>query len=153
MPGAKIDLADFLSQQHLCESLTLKEVQTLLDFTDLEHFTSGDVIADIGTTGEALFFVIGGEVALVQEQEGGEVEIGRLHEGELAGNMSFFDHKPRSARLRATARDTRLLRLTRTRYNRLRVEHPFVAVNLLEHAIISLDHLFRRISTPPDPAD
>jgi hypothetical protein len=32
-------------------------------------------------------------------------------------------------------------------YNRLRVEHPYIAVNILEHAIVSLDHLFRRLSS------
>jgi hypothetical protein len=32
-------------------------------------------------------------------------------------------------------------------YKRLRVEHPYIAVNMLEHALISLDHLFRRISS------
>jgi hypothetical protein len=31
-------------------------------------------------------------------------------------------------------------------YKRLRVEHPYIAVNLLEHAIVSLDHLFRQVS-------
>jgi hypothetical protein len=31
-------------------------------------------------------------------------------------------------------------------YLRLRVEHPYIAVNLLEHAIVSLDHLLRRVS-------
>ena len=60
--------------------------------------------------------------------------------------MSFFDREPRSVRLLAKSADTRLLRLTRTMYTRLRVEHPFIAVNLLEHAIINLDHLFRRVS-------
>ena len=48
--------------------------------------------------------------------------------------------------MRATSADTQLLELTRTMYNRLRVEHPYIAVNLLEHAIISLDHLFRRVT-------
>jgi hypothetical protein len=31
-------------------------------------------------------------------------------------------------------------------YNRLRVEHPYIAVLLLEQAIMSLDHLFRGVS-------
>ena len=60
------------------------------------------------------------------------------------GEMSFFDREPRSARIRAMA-DTQLLKLSRKMYTRLRVEHPYIAVNLLEHAIISLDHLFRRV--------
>ena len=61
--------------------------------------------------------------------------------------MSFFDRSPRSVSMRATQADTQLLKLTRKKYNRLRLEHPFIAVNLLEHAIVSLDHLFRRVSS------
>ena len=77
---------------------------------------------------------------------GESVELGSAREGELIGEMSFFDREPRSVRLVATAANTQLLRLSRTMYERLRVQHPFIAVNLLEHAIISLDHLFRRVS-------
>ena len=73
--------------------------------------------------------------------------VGVMKEGELMGEMSFFDRQPRMLQMRATANDTQLLKLTRARYQRLRVEHPYIAVNLLEHAIISLDHLVRRLST------
>lgn len=147
MSANKIDLAEFLNQQHLCESLTIKEVRTLLDYTELAVYGKGDVIADIGDVGEALYFVVGGEAALFYDNGGEEIEIGRIREGELMGEMSFFDRQPRSVRMRSVSGTTRLLKLTRTLYNRLRVEHPFIAVNLLEHAIISLDHLFRRVSS------
>lgn len=146
MSASKIDLADFLNQQHLCESLTIKEVKTLLDYTELAVFKKGEVVADIGEVGEALYFIVGGEAALFYDDAGTEIEIGRMREGELMGEMSFFDREPRSVRMRSVSADTRLLRLSRVMYNRLRVEHPFIAVNLLEHAIISLDHLFRRVS-------
>jgi cAMP-binding proteins - catabolite gene activator and regulatory subunit of cAMP-dependent protein kinases len=141
-----INLTEFLSQQYLCESLTLREVQTLLEFTELVTFKKNAIIADIGEVGEALYFMLKGEVALIYEADGQSVEIGGIKEGELVGEMSFFDREPRSVRLLAKSADTRLLRLSRSRYQRLRVEHPFIAVNLLEHAIINLDHLFRRVS-------
>jgi hypothetical protein len=48
--------------------------------------------------------------------------------------------------MRAKSDDTRVLLLSRAKYKRIRVEHPYIAVNLLEHAVISLDHLFRRVS-------
>jgi len=131
----------------LCESLTIKEIQTLLDYTKLVDFKKNDVIADIDEVGEALYFVIEGEVALYYNEAGQETEIGRIKEGELVGEMSFFDKRPRSVGVRATANETQLLKLTRVMYDRLRVEHPFIAVNFLEHAIISLDHLFRRLSS------
>jgi CRP-like cAMP-binding protein len=147
MTRDQIDLAKFLNQQYLCESLTIKEVQTLLDYTELVRFDKGEIIADIGDVGEALYFVVKGEALLVYQDADQETEVGRMKEGELIGEMSFFDRRPRSVRMRANSNDTQLLKLTRVMYDRLRIEHPYIAVNFLEHAIISLDHLFRRVSS------
>lgn len=144
--SSKIELTQFLNQQYLCESLTVREIETLLDFTELAVYKKGDVIADIGVVGEALYFVIEGEAGLFYDDQGSEAEIGRVSAGRIMGSMSFFDRQPRSARIRALAGPTRVLTLTRAKYKRLRVEHPYIAVNLLEHAIISLDQLFRHVS-------
>lgn len=147
MTADKIDLAEFLNQQYLCESLTIKEVKTLLDYTELVTFKKGEIIAEVGEVGEALYFVVKGEAAIIYDDAGQEIEIGRIQEGELMGEMSFFDREPRLVRMRSLRPDTRLLRLSRSMYKRMRVEHPYIAVNLLEHAIISLDHVFRRLSS------
>ena len=141
----QFDLNDVLCQNKFCESLTIREVNTFLEFTEAVSFKKGDIIADIGDIGDALFFVIEGTTGLFHENQGKEVEIGELEAGELMGSMSFFDDKPRSARIRAM-KDSRLLRISKTMYNRLRVEHPYIAVLLLEQAIMSLDHLFRGVS-------
>ena len=146
MAEERVELAQILNQQYLCESLTINEVQTLIDYTDLVTFNKGDVIAEIGEVGEALFFIINGEIGLYRDDDGKENEVARVKEGELLGEMSFFDRRPRTVRLRAAKNDTKLLRLTRAMYKRLRVEHPYIAVNLVEHAVVSLDHLFRRVS-------
>jgi len=145
MVTEKIELAQFLNQQYLCETLTIKEVTTLIDYTELVVFDKGDIIADIGDVGEALYFVIQGETALFVGDKT-ESQVGLIQAGELMGEMSFFDREPRSVRARAMRDDTRLLKLSRAMYKRLRVEHPYIAVNLLEHAIVSLDHLFRQAS-------
>jgi CRP-like cAMP-binding protein len=145
MVTEKIDLAQFLNQQYLCESLTIKEVTTLIDYTELETFDKGDIIAEIGDVGEALYFVIEGQTALFAGNKA-ESQVGLIEAGELMGEMSFFDREPRSVRARALKNGTRLLKLSRAMYKRLRIEHPYIAVNLLEHAIISLDHLFRQVS-------
>lgn len=147
MASEQVDLVEFLSQQKLCESLTIKEVQLFLDYTTVVTFKKNEVIAEIGDIGEALYFVISGQAGLFHDEGTGETEVGVVHEGELMGEMSFFDMRPRSVRLRAMKPNTQLLKLTRTMYNRIRVEHPYIAVNVLEHAIISLDHLFRRLSS------
>jgi len=147
MVAEKFEIAKFLNQQYLCQSLTMKEVSTLLDYTDLVDYNRGDIIANIGEVGEALYFVIKGDAALIYQEGEREIEVGHMKEGELMGEMSFFDKQPRDVRMKAMSDDTQLLRLSRAMYERLRVEHPYIAVNLLEHAIVSLDHLVRRLST------
>ena len=139
------ELEHFLSQQHLARSLTLSEIGTLLEYTECVEFNKDDLIADVGEVGEALFFVLSGEVTLVHVNGKNEVEVGRMLAGELMGEMSFFDREPRSARLKARKKQTEVLRMSRAMYKRLRVEHPYIAVNVLEQAIISLDHLVRRM--------
>ena len=146
MADSQMDLALFLNQQYLCESLTLRQVQTLLTYTEMVSYSRHEVIADIGDVTEALFFVISGEAALYAERGGTQFEVGRMVEGELMGEMSFFDHKPRMARVVAMSDEVKLMRLSQSDYQRLRSEYPFIAVNLLEHAIVSLDHLVRRVT-------
>lgn len=143
---SNIPLTDFLTQQYLCEAMTTREIQTLLEFTEEVKFRKDNIIADIGEVGEALYFVVEGEAALQHESDGAAVEIGRARAGGMIGSMSFFDRQPRSVRIIAMADNTRLIRLSRVMYQRLRIEHPFIAVNLLEDAIVSLDALFRRVS-------
>jgi CRP/FNR family cyclic AMP-dependent transcriptional regulator len=140
----KVDLIQFLNDQVWCDSLTANEIKLFLEYTEIVNFKVKDIIAEIGEVGEALYLVISGEVALYRDQKSSS-EVGLIKEGEIMGEMSFFDRRPRSVRLEA-AKKTQLLKLSRSMYQRLRIEHPYIAVNLLEHAIVSLDHLFRRAS-------
>ena len=139
-------LNEFLSKNPMSASLTPSEVSVLLEYLEVVSFKSRQVIAEIGEVGEALYFVVDGEAALYHDDGGREVEVGRMKEGELMGEMSFFDRVPRAVRMRALSNNTSVLKLTRSMYDRLRVERPYIAVNLLEFAIISLDHLIRRVS-------
>ncbi|MEJ2059279.1 MAG: cyclic nucleotide-binding domain-containing protein [Gammaproteobacteria bacterium] len=146
MSNREAVLMDFLNNNYMCKTLTDKEIETFLEFTEVVEAHKGDVIAEIGEVGQALYFVVKGEVALIHDDGSQEVEMTRVLEGELMGEMSFFDRKPRMLRMRALRDRTLMLRLTRAMYKRLRVEQPYIAVNLLEYTIISLDHYFRRLS-------
>lgn len=139
-------LVQFLGKHVDTHLLTEREINTFLDFCDLLSVNSRQIIADIGEVGEALFFLLEGEANLIYGPAEQEVVVGTIPAGEMLGEMSFFDRQPRHIRLRART-NTRLLRLSRTMYNRLRLEHPVLAVLLLEYAIVSLDHLYRRTST------
>jgi len=146
MTSSGIDLKVFMNQQYLCESLTMVEVEKLLEYTELVEYKKNAIIVEAGSVGDALFFVVEGETALIFDDNGREVSVGQIKKGEMMGEMSFFDKKPRMLQGRALS-DVSLLKLSRVMYDRLRIEHPYIAVNLLEHAIISLDQLVRRLST------
>ncbi len=140
------NLARFLGGLTDTSLIIQREVIDFLDYCDLMAVKAGEVIAEIGEVGEALFFVLEGECRLVAQLPESEMDVGKIQPGEMLGEMSFFDRKPRDVRLRAGT-DTRLLRIRRRMYERLRLERPILAVLLLEVAIISLDHLYRRTST------
>jgi CRP-like cAMP-binding protein len=142
----EVDLTQFLNQQYLCESLTVNEIQKLIEYTRLVKYQKNQVIADMGEVGDALYFGVTGETVLTHEESGQEAEVGRFKAGEMMGEMSFFDRTPRLLRIRAMGDDTQLLKLSRPMYERLKLEHPYIAVILLENVIVSLDHLFRRVS-------
>jgi CRP-like cAMP-binding protein len=86
----QIDLAEFLKQQHPCETLTINEVKTLMAFTEPVFVKENEIIADVGDLGEALYFINSGEVALFFDDHCADVEIGRLQEGEIMGEMSLL---------------------------------------------------------------
>lgn len=129
-----------------CAALTREEVSTFVSFTTVVTGEAQEIIAELGDVGERFFLVTEGTLKLLQEEVGREIEVGRLDAGSLAGEMSFFDRQPRTIRLRATKKGVQLLAITRPMYKRLCVEHPYIAVNLLEFVILSLDKLVRSTS-------
>lgn len=143
----QLSLTQFLSHQHLCESLTVAEVNTLLDYLTVMDLKKGEVLSDIGDVGDALYFVVKGEIALTFDDRGEDREIVRAGSGELLGEMSFFDKQPRSVRLVTKVSGTQVLKLSRAMYKRMKVEKPYIAINIVEQAIISLDRLFRNVSS------
>jgi len=141
------ELAQFMSHQHLCESLTVAEVNILLNYLTVLHFDNDDVVSDVGDVGDELYFVVKGEIALIIPDGQNEYEVVRSGAGEMLGMMSFFDKRARSARLVAKASDTQVLKLSRAMYKRMKVEHPYIAINIVEQAVLSLDKLFRSVSS------
>lgn len=147
MPDNDPALIEFMNGLSMCATLTHREIDVFLDYCEPVNMKKGEIIAEIGEVGQALYFIVKGEAGLYHDDVAQEIEVTRVREGELMGEMSFFDLNPRAVRMRAVKDDTLLLTLNRPLYERLRIEHPYIAVNLLEYAIVSLDHMFRRVSS------
>lgn len=129
-----------------CAALTDDEIDNLLRFLRVKEFGGQEVIADVGEVTDRFYLVIGGTVKLLQVDGDQEFEVGQVEPGGLVGEMSFFDRQPRTLRLRAWRSGVRLLEINRQMYNRIRIEEPYIATNLLEFVIRSLDMLVRYLS-------
>ena len=129
-----------------CAALTDEEVLRFIRYTRVRELTSDEILADIDEISERFYLIIYGSVKLLQVETEKELEVGRSNPGNLVGEMSFFDRRPRTVRLRACDSGVRLLEINRQMYNRIRIEEPYIATNLLEFVIRSLDLLVRHLS-------
>jgi CRP-like cAMP-binding protein len=139
------EMVAYFRKNLICETLTRQEVAALREYLQDVTFKKDQIIAEIGDVGDSLYFVVSGKSALFREEEGDEVKVASMKEGTLVGEMSFFDRKPRNVRIKAESKNVQMLVLTRAMYQRLKIEHPIIAVNLLENAIVSLDYLIRHM--------
>lgn len=140
------ELFEYFQQNLICESLTLSEVDILTHYLQDKAFERNQIISDMGDVGDCMMFVIKGKVGFNSFDGQDEVNVGIQGVGNLVGEMSFFDRKPRNLRMYAASKKVKVLALTRPMYDRLKIEQPFIAVNILENAVVSLDHLVRSMS-------
>lgn len=128
-----------------CKALTPDEVQRFVTYTQVKEMESHSIISDIGAINDSFFLIIKGGVHLYQVEGDKEFEVGSIKAGGLVGEMSFFDRKPRTIRLRAYQEGALLLEINRQSFNRMRVAESYIATNLLEFVIRSLDWLIRNL--------
>lgn len=139
------ELFDYFQANHICESLIKDDVAKLATYLQEKDYGSDEVLYEIDEVGDFLGFVMEGRVLLTSGSGIDKAEVGNQKEGTLVGEMSFFDRKPRDLRMSASKKGVKLLILTRAMYDRLKVEEPYIAVNILENAIVSLDNLIRNM--------
>lgn len=132
--------------QEFCSALTDDEVARFVRYTRPHIFDANAIVADINEISDRFYLVVGGAVKLVHVDGEQEIEVGSIGAGSLVGEMSFFDRQPRTVRVRARSQGVHLLEINRQMYHRIRIEEPYIATNLLEFVIRSLDALVRHLS-------
>lgn len=140
------ELYDYFQANAICESLHRADVEVLHMFLKEKRLNKGDIISDLGDVGDSLYFILKGKVTFTINDGKHDLEVGCQGPGNLIGEMSFFDRQPRMLKMSAKSKEVCLLELSHAMYDRLKVEHPYVAVNLVENAVVSLDHLIRSMS-------
>lgn len=124
-------VADFLATVPLFKSLPADEVAKFAEAVREKSCPRGSVILFEDDPGDSLFVVRRGRVKVVHVAEDGrEVILGLLSEGEHFGELSLIDDQPRSAHVIAME-DAELLVLRRDDFRRRVEANPSVAWALL----------------------
>ena len=79
---------------------------------------AGSLVFEKGTPGDALFIVLSGEVAIVDDADGDEIEIARVQSGEFFGEFSLLTDSTHSMTARASE-DSELMVLPKETFQEL----------------------------------
>jgi len=95
----------------------------------LRELPGGHAVLEQGKPGDGLYMVLAGELVAVRGDAGLEQELGRLHPGDVFGEMSLLEGSPVMATVRSATRSW-VLRLPREEFEKLSAEHPPVRTQL-----------------------
>jgi signal transduction histidine kinase len=104
------------------------------------RFAAGEVIFHEGADGESMFLIWSGRVATVKGDLESPVILAYRTTGEIFGEMALLENQPRSASIIALE-DTRLLELSRSRFEQLLSEQPAISRSIMEVLSARLRHM------------
>jgi CRP/FNR family cyclic AMP-dependent transcriptional regulator len=117
---------------HFAQALTPKELEELEDLGAPASFSEGEEIFAEGESSDRLLLVREGRVRIVARSPSGkEVQLAERGPGELLGDLSGIDGRPRSASVVALEGVAGLLVPVRA-FRGFLMDHPRVAIALLE---------------------
>jgi predicted acylesterase/phospholipase RssA/CRP-like cAMP-binding protein len=131
------ELSEFLGNVELFEELDDPALDALACECELISVPAGSTVIEMGETGDSLYVVDSGRLRVSTIVHGSEIVLRELSRGEVVGEMALLGRRPRSATVRAV-RDSQLLRLTASSFQRLVETRPSVlyrVVQMLVHRL------------------
>ena len=101
-----------------------------LPYFDLRSYDSGDSAVNASARDTTLFVIHSGRFEVLVPSDDGFQSAGYLRQGDIFGELSFFDHEARSADIRAVEKSESLV-LTPESFARMQSEQPQLAIELL----------------------
>ena len=95
-------------------------------------YRDGEIIINQGEVGDCLYVIQDGKAEVLQTENGKEIRLAVLDEGEFFGEMALFDREVRSGTVRALDGEVRVLTVDKMTLLRRLQEDPSLAFRLLE---------------------
>ncbi|MBN1102004.1 MAG: cyclic nucleotide-binding domain-containing protein, partial [Deltaproteobacteria bacterium] len=115
---------------HIFEGLAVSELAAIASVTEEVRYSQGSVIIKEGETGETMFMIIEGEVAVIKGSEGSsQIVLDHIRAGDYFGEMALFEDLVRSATIRSE-QETRVLVLHKREFTEIVREYPLIALGI-----------------------
>ncbi len=86
--------------------LSDEELAAVRDQADIRHYKLGQVVFRQGDQGDRMYVVYSGKVRVLHEENGDEIPLNTLFDGDHFGEMSLVSKAPRNATIRSAADST-----------------------------------------------
>src|SRR3989304_7243155 len=137
--------AHIISNARIFGSLNSEDIKALAKMGEKRQWRKGSQISSEGDEGDAIYLVLSGKVKVVlYGEEGREIVLSTMKEGDIFGEMALFDGEPRSANVEAIE-DAECFVIRGDNLLKYIKNHPAVALNFLSHLSRRLREADRQI--------
>jgi len=134
------------SELEFFKELTDQEIKRILSCCQLREYQRDTAVIADGEQRKNLSIIVSGTFKVVKSVVGSETKtITTLAEGEVFGEMSFFDHVPACASV-ISLDDCRVLELDETRFYELVRENPLLENKILHRLLRTTDYRIRLLN-------
>jgi hypothetical protein len=112
-------------------------------------YTEGEIIVRQGEVGDCMYVIQSGKVEVIKEEEGKEVKLAELAEGDFFGEMALFEKDVRSASVRPLG-EVRILTVDKKMFLRKIHDDPSLAFRIMKkmsHRIRELNNELMRLTS------
>lgn len=138
-------VAEKLSENPLFKGLEQFYLDDLIEVGDVRNWTRGSQVIVEGDAGDAVYFILTGRAKVtLYGEEGKEIVLAVLAEGDMFGELSIIDERPRSANVMAV-RDMDCLVVSRKAFLEYLNRHHKVYLTMFAYLTTRLREATRQI--------
>lgn len=138
------EMRDRIAHFPITSEIGPRALNALLEHADWFSQPGGAVLARDGENDQAVFIVVTGCLGVFTlDETGADHFVAQIPAGETVGEMSVITGDPHSAKIVAL-RDSDLLRISKSNFERLLARHPRLSLNLMRIIIRRLRHSTKR---------
>ena len=123
------------------------ELKTVAEIITKKDFKTGDTVFKDSEEGKSLYIIKSGEVKACKTAPDGELfTLTMMKDGDIFGEMSFLDGRPRSATIIAIS-DLETYVLGKAEFDTLIDDHPRIIYKLMRNIVFTIHAIVRGMNT------